>query len=64
MPRYLVEWHINIDADTPRQAAQKALEIHRDSSSLATIFQVTEHDTFTDPVDIDLFDGQEDEDNG
>lgn len=58
MPNYLVEWHINIVAESPRDAARVALEIQRDPHSLATVFQVTEHDTFTDPVEVDLLDDQ------
>jgi hypothetical protein len=37
---YLVTWQIEIDADSPQIAAQKALEIQRDSSSIATVFDV------------------------
>jgi putative heme degradation protein len=60
MPNYLVEWHVNVSAATPREAAQQALDIQRDPESWATVFQVTEHDTFTDPVEIDLLDDQGD----
>lgn len=40
MPTYLVTWIIDIEADTPRDAAQKALEIQRDPESIATVFEV------------------------
>ena len=40
MLRYLVEWQIEVDAASPREAAQKALEIQRDPTSLATVFDV------------------------
>jgi hypothetical protein len=36
----LVRWEINIDADSPREAAEFALEIQRDPSSIATVFNV------------------------
>lgn len=40
MPNYLVRWEIDIEADTPREAAVKALEIQRDTESIATVFHV------------------------
>lgn len=42
MRRFLVNWNINIDADTPEQAVGEALSIQRDHASLATFFHVTE----------------------
>jgi hypothetical protein len=39
---YRVEWNIDIEADTPEDAAKQAIEIHRDHESTATIFQVTD----------------------
>jgi len=37
---YLVMWPIDIWADTPKEAAQHALEIQRDLKSIATLFDV------------------------
>ena len=37
---YLVLWEINIEADTPGEAADKAREIQLDKESAATIFEV------------------------
>jgi hypothetical protein len=37
---YRVTWEIDIDAESPRQAAERALEIHRDPKSIATVFEV------------------------
>ena len=37
---YRVRWEIDVDGDTPREAAEKALEIQRDQLSTATVFQV------------------------
>ena len=39
---YLVTWTIDIEADTPEQAAVAALEIQRDPESCALVFGVTE----------------------
>lgn len=35
---YRVVWEIDIEAETPEEAARKALEIQRDHSSGATVF--------------------------
>lgn len=40
MPMYLVRWEINIEADTPREAAEQARNIHADPESIATVFDV------------------------
>lgn len=37
---YRVEWSMEIDADSPEEAARKALAIHRDPESVATVFDV------------------------
>jgi len=37
---YRVKWEIDIDADSPRQAALEALKIQRDRNSMATVFEV------------------------
>ena len=42
MPRYFVQWEIDIEADTPELAALEALKIQRDCNSLATFFNVSE----------------------
>lgn len=41
MKHYLVEWSMDILADSPEEAAEKALKIHRDPTSIATIFKIT-----------------------
>jgi len=53
MKSYHVMWEIDIEADSHIEAAQEALQIHRDPESIATVFQVTESDT-TDIQEIDL----------
>ena len=59
MPEYLVKWEINADADTPREAAVKALEIQRNPQSSAVVFEV-------DGETIDLFpdDGEGEDEEG
>lgn len=37
---YRVVWKIDIDADSHREAAEKALRIHRNPDSIATVFDV------------------------
>lgn len=37
---YRVEWSMEIDADSPEEAARKALAIHRDPESVASVFDV------------------------
>lgn len=40
METYRVRWEIDIEANTPQQAAQEALVIQRDPNSNATVFDV------------------------
>jgi hypothetical protein len=54
MKRYLVEWSIDLYAETPEEAARQALAIHRDPESIATVFKVIEHDAGGDAVTVDL----------
>lgn len=45
MKVYFVTWCIDIfDANSPEEAARRALEIQRDPDSIATVFDVTEMD--------------------
>jgi hypothetical protein len=39
---YFVTWEIDIEAETPIEAAQKALEIQRRPGSIANVFDVTD----------------------
>lgn len=39
---YRVKWEIDIDADSPREAAEKAREIQLDPESQATVFEISE----------------------
>lgn len=54
MKTYYVEWNIDIDADNPREAAEKALAIQRNHESWATVFNV--YDDRGELVQVDLED--------
>lgn len=55
MANYLVSWHIDIEADSPEEAAEQALQIQIDPESLATHFVVQDTDNpDSDPVSIML----------
>ncbi|MGW5147556.1 hypothetical protein [Rhodococcus koreensis] len=47
MTEYRVIWEIDIDADTPQQAAEKAWETMRKPDSTANVFRVVSPDTLT-----------------
>lgn len=52
---FRVKWEIDLAADTPEEAAQKAQEIMRDPSSIATFFTVVNSSTGKEvEVDLDL----------
>jgi hypothetical protein len=51
---YFVTWEIDIDADSPRQAAQKAWDIVRAPGSMANVFDVIECDIDGVPTRVDL----------
>lgn len=54
MQTYLVEWVIDLDAKSPKDAALEALSIHRDPDSRAMVFDVTgQDDGRTFRVDLD-----------
>lgn len=42
MPRYLVTWEIDIDADTAHEAAKQAHEIVRRHDTTANVYRVVE----------------------
>jgi hypothetical protein len=52
MSLYKVTWTIEVDADSPKKAAELAREIQVDENSTATFFSVTNMDE-TD-VDVDV----------
>ena len=53
MPEYRVHWEIDLDADSPREAAEKALTIHRNPESIATVFDVTDETGRIECIDLD-----------
>ena len=56
MPDYLVQWEINITADSPEAAAREALRIQRDPASCATVFNVWDEDGIDTTADITALD--------
>lgn len=55
MPFYHITWEINLDADTPLEAAKTCLEMQRDPNGTATWFTVRQNGD-TAGVDIDAAD--------
>ena len=53
MMNYRVSWEIDIDADSPREAAERALEIQRRPDSIATVFTVRDETGKSIEVDLD-----------
>jgi hypothetical protein len=53
MPLYNVIWEIDIDAETPKEAAQKARVIQHDANSTATIFSVSNQKGTTHTIDLE-----------
>jgi hypothetical protein len=53
MPEYHVSWEIDLSADSPREAAAKALAIQRDAESIATVFDVTDEAGATERIDLE-----------
>ncbi len=51
MKEYLVSWEIELMAESAEQAAQLALEVQRDTKSMATVFQVHSEDN-TETIDL------------
>lgn len=49
---YIVQWEIELSADTPEEAARAALEIMRDPESTALFFKVIHENGYL--VDVDL----------
>jgi hypothetical protein len=58
--QYLVTWEINIDATSPREAAELALQMQRDPNNTATVFQVWTEEADMEPDTIDLSEPEED----
>ncbi len=59
MPRYLVRWEIDIEAEDEVSAARAALAIQRNPESCATVFDVDDEDGFSTHIDLELVDQEE-----
>ena len=44
MAQYYVEWRIEIEADSPEDAARQALAIQQDPDSIANVFHIADAD--------------------
>lgn len=54
MPEYHVKWEVDLEADSPEEAARQALEIQRDLGSVTSVFTVTDehgNETTVDAID-------------
>ena len=58
MKNYLVTWLIDLEAESPEDAARQALDIQRDPDSWALVFGVREPGKRV--VRVDLWKGEED----
>lgn len=59
MREYVVTWRIDIEADSPEEAARKAREIQLRPNSIANVFTVTERGApLSRVVDLDACDGR------
>ena len=54
MKTYHVSWEIEVDATSPRAAAEQVQGIQRDPASTANVFMVKEFDSEEEAVRIDL----------
>ena len=52
MSQHFVTWSIDIEADTPKAAAEEALKIQRNPGSIATVFEVIDQDGKITQVDL------------
>ena len=57
MPEYRIHWEIDITAATPLEAARRALRMHRDFESIATVFDVTDEAGTIQRIDLEDADG-------
>ena len=51
MSEYTVEWEIELNADSPKEAAELALDMQRDTFSEAVCFKVSKDGKFIAYVD-------------
>lgn len=53
MSTYNVIWEIDVEADDPKEAAQRARDIQRDPESRAGVFKVRQIESPTHEIDLD-----------
>ena len=53
MSQFLVEWKIDIEADTPVEAAKEAMKIVRNPKTIATVFDVIDENGDVTQVDLE-----------
>lgn len=58
---YRVTWEIDVDASSPRDAAEQALAIQRDVFSDATVFTVKTAGRRSELVDLEVAEADEEE---
>ena len=54
MPQYVVSWNIDVEAETPEEAAEAAFGMMQDPETLATFFHVKEAGKGGKGVTVDL----------
>lgn len=59
MKEYAITWKIELDADSPEEAVTKAMAIHRDPNSVATVFEVAEDGKYIGTFDAMDISGEE-----
>jgi hypothetical protein len=62
MPSFHVVWEVDVEADTPLEAAREASSMMTDPESTAVVFSVTGPDAAADTVTIDFHDLDQPED--
>ncbi len=60
MNHYCISWNIDIEAETPREAAEEALKVQRDPESMATVFEVRDKTGNITTIDLEEERGEED----
>lgn len=54
MSTFKVVWEIDIDADSPTEAAKIAWDVQRDPASIATVFEVIDKNGKRHEVDLEV----------
>mgnify|MGYP006883087109 CR=1 FL=1 len=54
MSEYLIKWKIDIEADSPYEAAALARQIQLDPDSTATVFDVFDENYNCEQIDLDI----------